>query len=84
MTEKIKITRKTPAMQVLEERFKHLHLSFELKEVYRDSLDNWTQSYYTVSLIDNSQQKSIRFLHKKGYKTLSFYLKKALMTGEEL
>lgn len=84
MTEKIKITRKTEAMKVLEEKFKHLHLSFELKEVYRDSLDNWTQSYYTVSLIDNSQMKSIRFLHKKGYKTLSFYLQKALMTGGEL
>lgn len=84
MTEKIKIIRKTPAMLVLEEKFKHLNLSFELKEVYRDGLDNWTHSYYTVSLIDNSQQVSIRFLHKKGYKTLSFYLQKALMTGGEL
>ena len=83
MTEKVKITRKTEAMKVLEERFKHMHLSFELKEVYRDRLDVWTHSYYTVSLIDNSQQISIRFLHKKGYKTLSYYLQKALMVGGE-
>ena len=84
MTEKVKITRKTQAMQLLEEKFKHLHLSFELKEVHKDDLDNWIYSYYTVSLIDNSQQKSIRFLHKKGYKTLSYYLQKALMIGGEL
>lgn len=83
MTEKVKITRKTEAMKALEEKFNHLYLYFDEKEVYKDDLDNWTYSYYTVSLIENNRVKSIRFLHKRGYKTLSYYLQKALMTGGE-
>lgn len=86
-TERQVIKRKTDAMNILEEIYKDKKLNFDYKTsffykpvLYTNS-DHWTHSFYEVSYIENNQIKTIGFYAKRGYKTLSFYLERAMKKG---
>lgn len=84
-TERQVIKRKTDAMNILEELHNSKKLSFDYKTSFFSNQlhgkDHWTHSFYEVSYIENNQKKNIGFYAKRGYKTLSFYLERAMTKG---
>lgn len=80
---------KSPSILELEEKYKDMGLSFNIKTSYFKPRDNererakrqWSKTYYEVSYFENDEKHILKFYIKRGYRTLGFYFEKALHTG---